>query len=301
MKSFHMSKEEFLKSNWNNSVITSPDGKKLQAKIFNQPAEYGAEDVAKEEKIMQANAVSLIANKEIINAEFPEIVVPEGIITLWDEENKRNYYGVIKEAIEGVNLKDYIEDKSIPLEEKMAKVKRICELVERVNAYNDDSTLLRIHDVKAGNFIVTEDGLKMNADRVCTGYDKVPFAEYIEDLYMHQWHLIPEKYAGKYPLDENKKFIPSYALDVFGLGNTVMGALNDKGYFEMQSNYPSAFSQQKTWVDDEEIIKELMKKGYPTDFINAMAAMYDTNAPVINPLPFIDETTEIEINRRLHK
>lgn len=301
MISLHMSKESFLDSDWNKGSIVKPNGKRLEAKIFDQPAEFGSEDKTKEERIMQANALVLMANKELIASELPELIIPEGIVTIWDEEKQRNFYGVIKEAIEGVNLKDYIENKNIPFEDKMDKVKKIGELIERANNLNSKLDPFRLYDVKAGAFTVTDNGLKMNADRVCTGYDKVPFGEYIEDVWAYENHSLPEKYVDKYPMDENKKFIPSYALDVFGYGLTTVGALEDDGYYDTYGRRGNGYGEQISCVNDEWIVEQLVKKGYPMEYVESIASLFDSSKEVINPLPFLDEVTEIEKRRRLQK
>lgn len=208
---------------------------------------------------------------EILSIAFPEFVLPEALVYIEDELR-----GYIMQYITGITLSDYLKKTDIPLEKKLAILKDMGKILEKIFSFNKIPYNIILGDLHENNIIINNNGqiriIDLNGIYLIP--KEIPNCKYLRMAVDELRYKKP-----KYEVNILGEVTPNKDTDIFCYGMMIMNFISQSEFGKLP------FYKIKRYLNYLKTI------GFPTEFVNCIANLYSSDKNV-NPYPYIESITE---------
>lgn len=222
---------------------------------------------------------TLIDHSEEIQSFVPEIILPEKVAII-----KNKMVGFTMPYIESIGLNQALKEYNFTTEEKIAYLKKIGEILEKIKLLNSYSSIhnLSLNDLHEDNFIIEKNtgNLRVVDLDSCKILDNNPSSGKILTEKTKVLSLAPNKYISTTD-DFGKQYLPSYETDIFCYYMIILNFLYSKRDVYKMENY-----------EYYEYLDYLKKIGISDEFYQNACSII-TQKGNINPYELLDTIRDV--------
>lgn len=225
-------------------------------------------------RVSLKNVNTLLESKDKISEEIPEFVLPELLVYIG-----KHLYGYAMQYINGVMLRDYLQESAIPFVKKIELLKKIGFFIDRFTGSNMFSGKYSLGDFHEDNIIVDVNGniRIVDVNGLYLSENGIPNCRYIKEADNDLSYEGIKYERGGFFGEEG--VIPSRETDMFCYGMMIMNFISQTDFVNL------------SYLERERYLKYLESINFSKEFLKWIKDLWGPISNV-NPIAFLDGVTE---------